>query len=115
MRQYLSLWKGLVRAYSPRIRVTRRVADEILDEVCSEYAVRRQELLGVSRTAGIVEARHDAMWRFRQCRNEYGDPLYGYPELGRIFNRDHTTIIHGVRAHQRRMDAQQPHVTWAAE
>ena len=40
----------------------------------------------------IAHARQDAMRRIREALG------YSYPRIGRFFGRDHTTVVHGVRA-----------------
>lgn len=53
------------------------------------------------RTKTIAAARHELWWRLRT------DPELelSYDEIGRLFDRNHTSVLHGVRAHQRRAAA----------
>jgi chromosomal replication initiation ATPase DnaA len=32
-----------------------------------------------------------------------GRPRYSYPQIAKFLRRDHTTVIHGVRAHEQRI------------
>jgi len=71
----------------------------LVDDVCRRRAVTRQEICGRTRTKAIASARHELWWRLRH------DPetCFSYQEIGRLFARHHVTILHGVRAHQRRL------------
>jgi chromosomal replication initiation ATPase DnaA len=71
----------------------------LVDDVCRRRAVTRQEICGRTRTKAIALARHELWWRLRH------DPetCFSYQEIGRLFARHHVTILHGVRAHQRRL------------
>lgn len=49
-------------------------------------------LLNPRRTRALVVPRHVVMWlTYKLC------PHFSLPQLGRVFNRDHTTIMHAVR------------------
>lgn len=79
--------KALFKWTAPR-SVQRQRMSIIVEAVCAETGVPDYEILGESRIREFVRARQYAMWK---CR-EQG---YSFPEIGRVFNRDHTTIIHG--------------------
>jgi len=87
----LSLWRGPVR-----LRVTMK---EICQEISDLYGVSVDELLGPKRTKSISNARQHAMYLMAEQRH------LSLPRIGSFFNRDHTTILHGVRAHKARMEA----------
>jgi chromosomal replication initiation ATPase DnaA len=44
----------------------------------------------------VAHARYEAMWEMRQAGRSY-------PQIGEFFGRDHTTVLHGVRVHERRL------------
>ena len=67
-----------------RMLVVARVADV--------YGVTLTEVMGRSRRRPIVSARHAAM---RAVSAEFGDSS---AEIGRLFNRDHTTVLHALDA-----------------
>lgn len=70
----------------------------IAKEVADKHGVRVADILSPRRDAPTVRARHEAMWR---CRNE---TTYSLPQIGKFLgNRDHTTVLHGIRKHQERM------------
>lgn len=71
---------------------------KLLDEICHRRAVTRDEVCGRARTKAIAHARHEVWWRLRH----HPDASFSFGEIGRLFRRNHATVIHGVRAHQRR-------------
>jgi chromosomal replication initiation ATPase DnaA len=62
----------------------------IIQAVCDETGVPDHEILGRGRVKEIARARQYAMWKCRQQG-------YSFPEIARVFDRDHTTIVHGCR------------------
>ncbi len=66
-------------------------AEDIIRHVCNYYNVKSTQLKGPKRDAGLVRARHVAMYLLKQelrlTQSEVGYLLGG---------RDHTTIMHGV-------------------
>lgn len=69
-------------------------------EVAEKTGVTPKQILGSSRKRNIVRARQLAMWGARQ----HG---VSFPEIGRFFNRDHTTVIHGVKMVENLIEAYQ--------
>lgn len=80
-------------AESPRIRRMR----EVCMEVCRAHDVTLEELRGRSHQRAIAWPRQDAMRLLAKAG-------YSMPEIGRYLGRrDHTTILHGIRAAEARM------------
>jgi hypothetical protein len=74
-----------------------RVAMERL-RIQAEYGVTKEELMGTRRFKTFVEARHALMFRL------YSNYKWTLHQIGRYFGgKDHTTILHGVRTHARRV------------
>lgn len=71
--------------------------DAAFDFICETYDVTRDTLIGRRRTRSIAEARHHLMWILRVVLG------LSLPRIGSLLERDHTTIIHGVRKHAERM------------
>jgi chromosomal replication initiation ATPase DnaA len=71
----------------------------LVDEVCRQRRVTRDELCGRGRTKAVAVARHEVWWRLRH----HPDAAFSFQEIGRLFDRDHATVIHGIRAHDRRL------------
>jgi chromosomal replication initiation ATPase DnaA len=70
----------------------------LLDEVCCRRGVVRQDLCGRARTLSVSRARQELWWLIRNQPDRH----YSFPEIAALFLRDHTTVLQGIRAHQRR-------------
>lgn len=58
-----------------------------------------EDIVGDDRTKAVARARHKAIWRVA-----IAIPKLSLPSLGRHFNdRDHTTIMHAIAAHDKRL------------
>lgn len=69
----------------------------IAREVAAKHAVTLIDLVSDRRDQRIVRARHEAFYR---CRHETTMSL---PQIGKRFgNRDHTTVLHGIKKHEER-------------
>ena len=73
-------------------RVTRTVA-----RVCDEFDLRSFELRSPTRLRRYVHARHLLFWLLR---TGHGLSLL---EIGMLTERDHTTVMSGLKSHERRM------------
>lgn len=62
--------------------------------VALKHGLTRHDILGRVKTTHICRARHEAYYHFRRKG-------WSYPEIGRLFGRDHSTIIYGVEKHQK--------------
>jgi len=72
----------------------------IMYDVAVKHGVYVSDMRGPSRLRRFVLARQEAMWEVKRQK-----PEMSLPQLGRIFGgRDHSTIFHGIRAHQKRLD-----------
>lgn len=60
---------------------------------CEEMGIPYAELIGSSRFRKFSHARQLLMWEIKTSVK----PAITYPELGKLFNRDHSTAIHAVR------------------
>lgn len=67
----------------------------ILDEIASETQISVSAIKGHSRAREVVRARQLAMHVLR-CRG------LSLEHIGAIMGRDHTTVLHGVRAEEAR-------------
>ena len=71
---------------------------QIIEETAEKHGIAVSELIGESRCKHYVIARQEAAYRIRK---ECG---YGLPRIGKLLGgRDHTTILHACRAHEKRM------------
>lgn len=70
---------------------------EIITQTAEWHGLTYDDLTSRRRTIAFTPARHEAMWR---CAVETSHSL---PQIGRHFGgRDHTTILHGIKAHSRK-------------
>lgn len=66
--------------------------NRIIQEVARKHGVLTEDILSRSKSRSFVLARHEAMIRARR------ETQCSYPELGRIFRRDSSSIVHACRA-----------------
>lgn len=72
-------------------KALRATPEELIDKVCSHYAIGRRALLGRGRSRVYARPRQMLMYMLRV---EYNLPL---EEVGRLVGgRDHSTVLHGV-------------------
>lgn len=76
-------------------------ARQIIMEVAIAHGVSYEDILGRSRERHLVAARHEAIYEVRKRR-----PHLSLPQIGRIFKRDHTTILHALRQMERQEDGE---------
>lgn len=84
------------RIIEVRLEGVRRSIATIIRETAAKHGLTATDLVGRSRARTIMPARQEAMYL---CTH---DTPYGLPEIGKTFNRDHTTVLHGVRMHAER-------------
>lgn len=85
----LDLASETVRYYSTSEAETVKVGVETIIEVVAEYfKIAVGDLLGKKRNKEIVMPRQVAMYLAREMGN------MSYPDIGRAFDRDYTTVIH---------------------
>ena len=70
----------------------------IQEAVCSVIGVRREDLLSPNRSARVSRARQLAMYLARELTS------LSLAQIARQFNRDHTTVLHAIRAVSSRLD-----------
>lgn len=72
----------------------------VIADVCRRHRVSPKELFQGFKDESIVPCRHEVWWTLR---NTFGS---SYPQIGqRMGGYHHTSILHGVRKHQERLDA----------
>jgi chromosomal replication initiation ATPase DnaA len=75
---------------------TRLSIMQIATQICKAYEIDIKDVMGKSRLQDIVEARHAVM---------YVCALAGYScaAIGRRMNRNHSTVISGCKAYERKL------------
>jgi len=67
-----------------------------LHEVCLKHCIPADRIEGYARRPRIVRARQELMYLLRQDG-------WTVEAIGEAVNRDHTTVIHGIRQHEKNM------------
>lgn len=80
-----------VRDLTPPVRAA-------IEQVAATHGVHTADLMGRSKSRSVARARQEAMVRVRALG-------YSLPEVGRIFGRDHTTVVHACRQVAARAEA----------
>ena len=68
-----------------------KLENAIIERACSIYGVSKEALLSKTRTKKISEARNVAMMAVRRSG-------LSWPETGRVFKKDHSTVIKNCKA-----------------
>lgn len=84
-------FRVIVPGISPMSKIKGK---DIIKRICWEYQMDVATVLGASRNKHVVKVRQLAMVAVRRLRPD----LY-LTEIGRLFNRDHTTVLHALRKH----------------
>lgn len=77
--------------------LTPKIRDIAVSTAAKAFDVSPRDIMSDCRLKHISCARQYAMWLLR----EFG---YSFPQIGRGLGRDHTTVISGVLAHQKRVE-----------
>lgn len=76
-------------------------AKDIVSNIAELHMVSVRELLGNDRARYVAHPRQDA---YRLIKLETG---WSLPRIGQMFDRDHTTILYGIRQSEKRAEASQ--------
>ena len=68
-----------------------QIVDEVLEIVCGYFGVTREQIISHKRTRNLVLSRHICFFVLRHRFN------LTLNEIGQLFRRDHTTIMHGLK------------------
>jgi chromosomal replication initiation ATPase DnaA len=80
------------------------IIETMLNRCAKETGIAPREILGRSRTAEVSRSRCATMWAARKVLSPH--TRGSYPALGRVFRRDHSTVIHAVRKAEARRTAE---------
>jgi chromosomal replication initiator protein len=78
--------KDMLRAYDRRVTI-----DEIQKKVSEHFNIPQREMHSKRRARSVARPRQVAMYLAKQLTSR------SLPEIGRKFERDHTTVMHAVR------------------
>lgn len=82
----------------------KRSVKDIIHETAQLCRVSVDDIMGRSSQKRIADARHLAMYRIRKER-----PDMSLPQIGRVFDRDHTTVIAAIRKIECQRSGKDPH------
>lgn len=93
--QWVPAWKKSELRFDQHVIDLRfRSAEKMIREYGKKVGIRYAEIVGKSRCQQVVRARQLLMWEIRKAF-----PHYSLPQIGRLFGgRDHTTVLHALRA-----------------
>ncbi len=86
----LSLAESVIEPFLKQ-RISQLTPDRIIKTVCSYFNVSAKDILGRVRTKPIAYPRQIAMYLARQHTN------LSFPDLGRTFCKDHTTVLNACQ------------------
>lgn len=96
VREEYTPYRGL-ETYGPPKMTPGQKINATIKVVALRHGVSLEEIMSDTTKHKIARARHEAMYilktKFR----------LSYPRIGAIMRRDHSTVIHGVRAHAARI------------
>jgi chromosomal replication initiator protein len=71
--------------------------DKIFTAIYKKYNVKKEDIVGARRTKEIAAARHKAIYLVRTITE------MSLPNIGKIFNRDHSTIMSSIEAVEKKL------------
>lgn len=91
---------SIKRAISDVIRVGTFIPspDSIINATANYFNMTAADLTGVNRTKGVTEARQISMYLIRTLTN------LSLPDIGKIFNRNHSTVLVSIRKIESQME-----------
>lgn len=72
-------------------------ACDIIRDVSDRRGICVDQMASDSRVAVVSRARNEAMYLIKAAK-----PTVSSPQMGKWFNRDHTSILYGISSHQER-------------
>ena len=74
--------------------------DKIFSAVYNKYGISREDIVGAKRNKEIAAARHITIYLVRQITE------MSLPNIGKVFNRDHATIMASLKAVEKRLNTE---------
>ena len=96
MNAYTAKWPTAVEGSRVSER-QRKAARDIIDHVARKHGVSVREILNHNRIPNVVAARQEAMRLVYSTGLKLG-------QVGIIFGRDHSTVLHGIRRAEARLN-----------
>ena len=87
----------------PTLATGKDLLRQLAREVGARQGLSPEDILSRSRDRSIAHARQEVIWRLYSARHPDGARRFSMPQIGRYLGQDHTTILHAIRAHEKRM------------
>lgn len=98
-KTYLSLWRGAIPVPPPGSKTMAVIAAR----VAKKHRITLDELIHGGTFRRFAWPRQEAMWLMHQERWADGRQRHSLCAIGRFFEQaDHTSVRHGIQAHERR-------------
>ncbi len=94
MIELLSKWPARGPLYDQIGLSGKAFVDATIQEVAERHRIMPDDLIGPRRDRRLFLARAEAMWIV------YENTKYSYPQIGRFFNRDHTSVLRACKLHE---------------
>ena len=78
---------------------TNVTVDKIFAAIFKRYNIHREDILGTRRTKDVAFARHVSIYLIRSITD------MSYPNIGKIFNRDHATVMSSYESIKKKLEA----------
>lgn len=75
-----------------RAILRRESVKRVVEAISEQTGIPAARIVSMSRNKAVVAARHRAFFELQQAG-------FSLTQMGRMFKKDHTTILHGVRKH----------------
>ena len=77
---------------------TNVTVDKIFAAIFKKYNIHREDILGTRRTKDVAFARHVSVYLIRSITD------MSYPNIGKIFNRDHASVMSSYKVIEKRLE-----------
>jgi chromosomal replication initiation ATPase DnaA len=107
MSEALSLWHGIMdtSGLPPARPLFSDLVRREIENAANNHELTYEDVMLGHRYKHHAHARHEAIWRLRQLFTIDGKRL-SYPRIASLLGlANHTSALHGFRAHERRMAA----------
>jgi len=93
----MELAKGCISELLGGAEPTSVTVDKVFSAIYKRYNIKKEEIIGTRRTKEIAAARHLSVYLVRTITE------MSLPNIGKIFNRDHSTILSSIEAAEKKL------------
>lgn len=98
LNKILANYSDISSTIEVRLNNSILTADKTLDTVCQVCGVSKKEIMSRSRQKEIASARQILMYLLKE------ELEMSYPAIGKFFQRDHSTALHGHKSIQKKLE-----------